>query len=352
MVVLRWFVMLLAGLMVLWVGCAVFLSPITPATWVAPPNPGLTGVFAPNTGLQSVSQLSMPSVGPEDVACSPDNTYYTGLENGDILTWQEGEPPEVMVNTGGRPLGLKIDADGRLVVADAIRGLLRLSSGELEVLADHHDGAPLNFVDDLDIAADGTVWFSDASNRFGIHDNLLDFYEGSMTGRLLSWDPATGDTKVHLTGLFFANGVALGPNDEYVLVNETGLGRVKRLWLKGSKAGEQDFLIEALPGTPDNINFDGIDTFWIAMPSLRENADQLAQQPFIRKLLSVLPGPLMTAVVKPTSFVIGVGLDGKVRENLQDPEFGYHYITSATPCGNTLWLGSLAMRSVGKLSLD
>ena len=155
-----------------------------------------------------------------------------------------------------------------------------------------------------------------------------------------------------MTGLFFANGVALGPNDEYVLVNETGLGRVKRLWLKGSKAGEQDFLIEALPGTPDNINFDGIDTFWIAMPSLRENADQLAQQPFIRKLLSVLPGPLMTAVVKPTSFVIGVGLDGKVRENLQDPEFGYHYITSATPCGNTLWLGSLAMRSVGKLSLD
>ena len=88
------------------------------------------------------------------------------------------------------------------------------------------------------------------------------------------------------------------------------------------------------------------------MPSLRENADQLAQQPFIRTLLSVLPGALMTAVVKPTSFVIGVDLNGQVKKNLQDPEFGYHYITSATPCGKTLWLGSLAMESVGRFALD
>ena len=38
-----------------------------------------------------------------------------------------------------------------------------------------------------------------------------------------------------MEGLFFANGVTLGPNEDYVLVNETGMGRVHRLWIKATK---------------------------------------------------------------------------------------------------------------------
>ena len=353
MFVLRWLVVSLLALLAVWVTYAAIFSPITPAVWVAPENPGLTGVFAPNSRLQAVQQVAVPGLGPEDVACDVEDTRYTGLENGDIVRWQGEGAPTIVANTGGRPLGMKVDSQGRLVVADAMRGLLRISpEGAIEILADTHAGEPMRFVDDLDIAADGTIWFSDASRRFGMHDNLLDFYEGSMTGRLLSWDPATGETTEHLGGLFFGNGVALGPNDDFVLINETGLGRVQRLWLKGPKAGQQDFFVEGLPGTPDNINFDGEGTFWIAMPSLRASADQLAERPFLRKMLAVLPGELMTAAVTPSSFVVGVDLAGNVVQNLYDPELGYHYITSATPCNGALWLGSLAMSAVGRLALD
>ena len=84
-----------------------------------------------------------------------------------------------------------------------------------------------------------------------------------------------------ISDLFFANGVTLGPNDDYVLVNETGLGRVHRLWLKGERAGQQDLFIEELPGTPDNIRFDGVETFWIAMPSLRASLDDIAPWPTV-----------------------------------------------------------------------
>jgi sugar lactone lactonase YvrE len=45
--------------------------------------------------------------------------------------------------------------------------------------------------------------------------------ELQATGRLLSYNPKTEKTKVELAGLRFANGVALGPNEDYVLVNET-----------------------------------------------------------------------------------------------------------------------------------
>jgi sugar lactone lactonase YvrE len=109
--------------------------------------------------------------------------------------------------------------------------------------------------------------------------------------------------------------------------------------------------IEHLPGTPDNINFDGDQTFWIAMPSLRAGVDAVAHWPLVRRLVSVLPKALQEAAATPVSFVLGVNLEGSVVANLQDPALGYNYITSATPCGDRLWLGSLHMMAAGYLPL-
>ena len=61
----------------------------------------------------------------------------------------------------------------------------------------------------------------------------------------------------------------------------------------------------------------------------------------------------MTAVVTPSSFVVGVDLAGNVVQNLYDPELGVTTILPArTPCNGTLWLGSLAMSTVGRLAID
>jgi len=94
-----------------------------------------------------------------------------------------------------------------------------------------------------------------------------------------------------------------------------------------------------------------VDTLWIAMPSLRSSIDAMANMPWLRRLISVLPSSWLAVAADVSSFVIAVNLDGKVTANLQDPELGYNYITSATPCGDTLWLGSLHMRSVAKLPM-
>ena len=229
-------------------------------------------------------------------------------------------------------------------------GLLHMdANGAITVLATELDGEPLRFVDDLDVDGDGGIWFSDASQRFNYTQVALDFFEGSRTGRLLRYDPATQQTEVMMDGLFFANGVTLGPNEDYVLVNETGMGRVHRLWLKGAKAGQRDVFVDELPGTPDNIRFDGEDTFWIAMPSLRASIDLLAPLPRLRALLSFLPIPWLEAAAQPASFVVGVNLQGGVIHNLQDQDNPFHYITGVTPCGDTLYLGSLETEAIGIL---
>ena len=324
-------------------------APIDAQTWQPPPNPGLNGVFVPNQKLAAITEIPVGKA-PEHVACGADGLLYTGLDGGAVLRGGANGRWEVIGDTEGRPLGLRTDGEGGLWIADSMKGLLHMSAaGQIEVLATKANGAPLKFVDDLDVDSLGRIWFSDASARFDYTHVALDFFEGSRTGRLLRYDPATSQTEVMMDGLFFANGVTLGPNEDYVLVNETGMGRVHRLWLKGNKAGERDIFVDGLPGTPDNIRFDGVDTFWIAMPSQRASIDALAGLPWLRALLSWLPIPLLEAAAQPATFVVGVNLNGEVIHNLQDQDNPFHYITGVTPCGNTLYLGSLQTTAIGTL---
>ena len=324
-------------------------APVNAVSWAPPPNPGLTGVFAPNQALSAITEIPVGAA-PEHVACDAEGRLYTSLDGGAVLRSDTGLEWLELGNTGGRPLGLRPDGQGGLWIADSMAGLLHMdANGDITTLATDLDGVPLRFVDDLDVDSSGRIWFSDASQRFDYTQVALDFFEGSRTGRLLRYDPATQQTEVILGGLFFANGVTLGPNEDYVLVNETGMGRVHRLWLKGERAGQRDIFIDELPGTPDNIRFDGESTFWIAMPSLRASLDSLASLPRLRALLSFLPIPWLEAAAQPASFVVGVNLDGEVIHNLQDQDNSFHYITGVTPCGDTLYLGSLETEAIGIL---
>lgn len=330
-------------------------SPIAPLAWEPPANPGLTGPYIPNEALKGATLAKVtPGVGPEDVTLGPDGFLYTGLADGSIVKLKaDGSTPPVLVaKTGGRPLGLEFASvgplAGQLIVADALRGLISVDAdGAITVLAIKAGGKPIAFADDLAIAADGTVYFSDASAR-GYDFVPVDLWEGSTTGRLLAYDPATGETRVVLDGLRFANGVAMGPDDAFVLVNETMAYRVTRVWLKGPKAGERDVFIDGLPGFPDNLSFDGKGRFWIALVQPREDfLDGLAGRPLLRRMVFNLFS--LTGFPESGSrygWVIGVDVEGRVVANLQDPAGTVHNVTSVNRFGDTLVLGSLAMDAV------
>jgi sugar lactone lactonase YvrE len=326
---------------------------IEAVAWEPGPNRGLTGVLASEETLK-VTPLPVGTVGPEDVTLGPDGMLYTGLSDGRIVKLPANSGAgamEEVVNTGGRPLGLQFDMGGNLIVADAFKGLISIAPDKsIRVLTDSVAGQKMIFVDDLDIAADGTIWFSDASRRFDYHDNILDFYEGQATGRLLSFNPATGETRVHIDNLAFANGVALGPDDAYVLINETMRYRTKRLWLKGAKAGQVDTFIEHLPAFVDNVSFDEGGIFWIAMVLPRsDDLDALAGQPLLRTMLvrigdafaMPLPSP------EPVGWVIGVNEAGEIVHSLRTTSGSYATVTSANRFAGKLYLGSIAMTSIG-----
>ena len=91
---------------------------------------------------------------------------YTANEDGRIIVLsRDGSNPYDFVNTGGRPLGLKFNPQGDLIVADAYSGLLSINmDGEITVLSTEYEGVPFLLTDDLDIASDGMIYFEDASS--------------------------------------------------------------------------------------------------------------------------------------------------------------------------------------------
>ena len=126
-------------------------------------------------------------------------------------------------------------------------------AGRVTVLATEAEGVPFGFIDNLDVASDGAVYFSDASSKFHAPDYRLDLLEARPHGRLLRYDPVTRETRVLLPKLYFANGVALSRNEDFLVVGETYRYRLTRYWLKGEKAGTSDILLDNLPGFPDNV---------------------------------------------------------------------------------------------------
>jgi sugar lactone lactonase YvrE len=326
---------------------------IDPTAWAPAPNPGLTGPFAHRKGFTALQPVA-PDVGdgPEAVTPGPDGFLYTGLQDGWLVRFRaDGQgSAERVVHTGGRPLGMQFDARGHLVVADAFRGLLSVAPDRtITPLVEAVDGRRLLFPNALAIAADGAVWFSDASQRVDQHHWRLDFWEGRATGRLLRYDPQTHQTAVWLKDLRFANGVALGPEDAFVLVNETLAARVHRLWLAGPRAGTHEVFLDGLPGSPDNLSYNGRGLFWGALPAPRIHAlDRLAGSPWLRPGLFRLPAALTEVQPQAVAWVLGVDVQGTVRHQLRDTSGWYANVTSVAEADGVLWLGSLFGHRVGR----
>src|SRR5688500_7460018 len=338
--------------------------PISPAAWNPAAAPPLSGDYEKNSRLANVQRLSLgDGFAPEDVAIDSKNRIYAGLDDGRIIRLQaDGTRPELFANTQGRPLGMKFDTGGNLILADAIKGLLSISQdGSITVLSKQAGGKAILCANDLDIAADGRIYFTDASSKFPLTNYKADILEHQPNGRLLAYDPRTKETHVVLDQLCFANGVAVSPDQTFVLVVETGSYRIHRVWLNqstvhqsgdspnGRKYGKPEIFIDNLPGFPDGLSSNGKDKFWLALVTPRDaTLDKLLPHPFFRKAVWRLP-PFLRPAPKRYSFVLGLDTNGRVVDNLQNGSADcYAQIANAVELNGFLYFGSIGEAAVGR----
>jgi sugar lactone lactonase YvrE len=327
--------------------------PLRPVVWRPPAIPDRARARSGPRPLPPLRRLEVDGTAPEDVVVDEAGRVVTGVDDGRVLRVGPDGRGEVVADTGGRPLGIELLGDGRLLVCDARRGLLAVDpeGGAVEVLVDRVAGEPMRFCNNAAVAADGTVYFSDSSRRFGIDHWRADLLEHSGTGRLLRRGPG-GAVEVLLDGLQFANGVALAADESFVAVAETGAYRLTRLWLAGERAGRADLLADNLPGFPDNLSTGAGGLIWVALGSPRNPLlDRLHRRhPALRRAVWALPERLLPKPVR-TLWVLAVDAGGAVVHDLQGPGDDYTMVTGVREHAGRLYLGSLAERAVAVLAL-
>jgi sugar lactone lactonase YvrE len=327
--------------------------PIEPTAWHPAPAPARTGVLAPNDRLRAVERIGgQDVVEPEATTVDEKGRVYAGLADGRVVRI---DPPTgqvtLVARTGGRPFGLAFDAEGRLYVCDALKGLLRISpSGEVTTLATGQGGVPFGFADDVSVAPDGMVYFSDATSGFGVGTYRDDILEHAGKGRLFSFDPRTGQVTLLLSGLQFANGVAVSGDGTYLVVAETGSYRLVRYWLSGPRRGTSEPFADNLPGFPDNVTWSPErKVFWVALWPRVGAVDALAPYPFLRKVVRRLPRRFQPDPAT-HAWVVAIDEQGRIVDSLEwlAPS-AYFPVTSVRERDGWLWLGSLSQRGVGRI---
>ncbi|WP_170426656.1 SMP-30/gluconolactonase/LRE family protein [Ruegeria arenilitoris] len=345
------------GLLIVGLAYLVFWPvPVQPVVWNPPKAPGFTGEFAENNALDGLELISLPGgqIGPEDFAITPDGTVYTTSLSGALYRIDGAELVRID-DLGGRPLGLKAGPDGSLYIADSYRGVMRWSGpGTLETLVSEIDGAPVIYANQLDVAQDGTIYFSNSSDRFDPETmggtkptSVLTIWEQSDTGYVARHSP-DGTTKKLAEGFVYTNGVALSPDEDFLLIAETGQARVHKLWLTGPKAGQQEVLLANLPGYPDNIEAQGDGTYWMAFASPRVPSEALMPYPFLRKVIWRL-GPMVRPAPIHRGMIVQFDGDGTILQNLQDPGGRVGITTGGKIAGDQLYVMTLDSPWFGRM---
>jgi len=299
-------------------------------------------------------RIELPGPGPEDVVAGSDGALYTGIADGRILrVARDGGDVQVVARLSGRALGLEALPDGDLIACNTGIGLERVNarSGAVTRLVYSVEGRTLTFCSNVVAARDGTLYFSDSSQRYPLENYRADLIEHSGTGRVMRRTPS-GEVDVILSGLQFANGLRLADDESHVLIAETGAYRLTRLWLNGERAGTTDTLIENLPGFPDNLGRGGNGTTWVALPSPRDPiADKLIAWPgWVRKVAWALPERMQPRPQR-TAWVVQVDAVGRVVRDLQRPGDLYHFVTGVCELDGALYLSSLVESAIAVVAL-
>lgn len=344
----------------------VYVSP----TLMEMPEPRSTseGPLTVNDRLSDVEVIALGEVeSPEDVILDEDDYLYSGSRHGDIIRYA---PPdykthEVYAHIGGSPLGMSFDQDGNLLVCVGGMGLymVRKADRSVHLVTDETnrslfsvvDDSRLRLADDLDIAPDGKIYFSEATIRYEMHDWPVDALESRGNGRIICYDPKTRRTRTLIRNLVFPNGVCTSHDGKSVLFAESWGCRINRYWLEGPKKGQLEVLLDRLPGYPDNINRASDGTYWVAIMGMRSPALDLAlRMPSFRRRMArrtaadqwLYPNLNIGCVVRFDD-------NGEILESLWDRKAANHpMITSMREHKGWLYLGGITNNRIGRIRLE
>ncbi len=168
--------------------------------------------------------------------------------------------------------GNTLDREGRLLTCEHdTRRLTRTEpDGTITVLIDTWSGRPLNGPNDVVVASDGAIWFSDPG--YGIDGP----YEGhraepELPRNVYRLDPRNGVASVVADDFARPNGICFSPDEKRLYIVDTGIthggpSHIRTFDVDGARLrGGRIFAEDFAPGMTDGIRADTDGNIWAAM---------------------------------------------------------------------------------------
>jgi gluconolactonase len=190
---------------------------------------------------------------------------FSDIPNDRILRWDEAtNQVGVFRHPAGYTNGHTVDPQGRLVSCE--HGNRRVSrtehNGRVVTLAHDLGGKRLNSPNDVVVARDGSIWFTDPA--YGIDTDYEGFAATSEIGAChLFRISADGELGVAADDFARPNGLAFRPDESQLLVVDSELGHIRSFDVDGGTLSGGRVVIEDSGGA-DGIRFDNQGRLWSA----------------------------------------------------------------------------------------
>lgn len=241
----------------------------------AHPFPGLEALIPRTARLERVAGGATWSEGP--VCLDGGGVLWSDIPGNRLLAWHPERGAEVLLHPSHFQNGHTRDRAGRLYACShGDRAVLTSDDGgrSWTPLVTHSGGRRLNSPNDLVVAPDGAVWFSDPI--YGLiqpHEGYGGEQEqpGCFVYRL---DPQTGLAEPRITDMERPNGLALSPDGRTLYVSDTSLTHdpqghhhIRAYPLTGTEVGAGRTFAVVSPGIPDGFRVDEHGNLWTSSGS-------------------------------------------------------------------------------------
>jgi len=220
--------------------------------------------------VNQVTIAAMGFKGPEGVVVDREDNVYGGGADGVIRKLSPDGRVSEFARTGGRPAGMALDRQGNLFVCDVGKSaVLKITpNGEVSLFADQVGPVKMYLPNFPVFDADGNLYVTNSTDHplGGMEDVAAEIRNPVPKGALVRLRP-DGRGEVAATGLYFANGAAIDPREEYVYVLQSTRNNCLRIAMrKDGTHGQAEQYGENLGGLPDGMAFDAEGYLIVTLP--------------------------------------------------------------------------------------
>ena len=256
------------------------LGPLPGTRYPDPHIEALDKSFKGSPGTGAVERLATGFRWAEGPVYFPAGRYllFSDIPNNRIMRYSEDDGHlSVYRQPSMNSNGNTIDREGRLLTCEhSGRRVTRTElDGSITVIADKYQGKKLNAPNDIVVASDGTIWFTDPGYGIkGDYEGLKEPFEQDKRN-VFRVDPKSGEIKVVVDDFVMPNGITFSPDEKKLYVIDTGLteGEGNPAWIRvfdvdlgaGKLSNSKVFAKDFAPGFTDGMRCDTDGNVWCSM---------------------------------------------------------------------------------------